>query len=141
MALICRLSMGLGDLTLLGMAVCGSRLRTKLAQRCGRQTGTANGRCYLHGGLSTGPRRVSLVGLSRVRRLHGWPRGKPRTRKGLVRLMAEVVETLPAAPSKPLEEWSGGELLSQVARLSLMRAIGLMTPGVADYLDTGGMRR
>ena len=56
--------------------------------------------------------------------------------------MAETIETLPVVPAnKPLIEWTAGELLSQLSRLALMRAIQLIEPDVRDPWDPKDQRR
>lgn len=68
---------------------CGAR--TRQGGRC-RQIPAANGRCYLHGGLSTGPRTAEgLERLRAARTVHGsWGR-EGRELRALVReLRAEA---------------------------------------------------
>lgn len=56
---------------------CGARTR---AGGCWRQPAMRNGRCRMHGGLSTGPRTPGgLAHLQRARRTHGFCGAKIRT--------------------------------------------------------------
>jgi hypothetical protein len=56
--------------------------------------------------------------------------------------MSEAVALLPVAPNdRPVSEWSAGELLNEVARQSLLRALELISPPVSDHLDPREQRR
>jgi hypothetical protein len=122
--------------------ICGARLRNKPGLLCGQRALRGKRRCRLHGGLSTGPRDTTFhrAHMRRVRQ-NGWTRGRPRTRKGWVKLMGDTVALLPAAPSGPVSEWSAGELLNEVARQSLLRALELISAPVGNHLDPREQRR
>lgn len=128
--------------------LCGAAprhgLRSVPRGRC-RRPARANGRCYLHGGCSTGPgaamdwrpgieaallaKRKWLADLHALGLKH--PGGRPArrwrkldgaSRKEVLQRMADVIENLPVGPvDKPVERWSHTELLSDAARLGLIR--------------------
>jgi hypothetical protein len=77
-------------------AKCGAR--TRAGHPCGRYA-MSNGRCRMHGGLSTGPK--TPYGLERSRRAN-WKHGmysaevkaKRRENRLLVRLMRELIDVV-----------------------------------------------
>src|SRR5437588_12761036 len=101
-----------------------------------------NGRCRMHGGLSCGARvhrardmRPALAARARrvaERRALGLksPGGRPRGRwawkaknetEVILRKIKDAVETLPAAPDRPIEEWTASELLNENVRQGLLQ--------------------
>ena len=119
----------------------------------------ANGRCRIHGGLSTGPRTMEGLRRSIAAARYGrrrqveqyralgiklpggrrpgrwWTVAKDDQEKAL-RIIADELETLPAAPlDRPLEEWTPAELLSNNARLALLRQGEILSEPISPDMD------
>lgn len=129
--------------------LCGARNRS--GGRCRQHVAVGRKRCRNHGGLSTGARvhraRPQLLAARArwVEREHAAGR-KARTGFAVtplsviraraaesdverwVRMTEELMDLIPAAPAdRPVEKWTAAELLSETARLGLLRVHELLS--------------
>src|SRR5690348_11298776 len=130
-----------------GVTVNSCGARTRSGTRCRRRP-MRNGRCYLHGGPSCGARvhrardmrpawaaRARRVAERRALGLKS-PGGRPRGRwawkaksetEALMRKAEDVIESLPAAPDRPIEEWTLSEILTDNVRKYLTQSNAILS--------------
>ena len=117
-----------------------------------------NGRCYLHGGASTGAGahlncRPGLVAMWRGRKAYiarrqalglkapggrpsgaRWKRAKDDRERALVVIENELSK-LPAPPEGPVEQWSTPQLFNDDLRLSLLRQHQVLSQDMKEVSD------
>jgi hypothetical protein len=65
-----------------------------------------------------------------------WWRKSEIEREGTLRMVEDTIAGLPAGPvDKPIEEWTPAELLSDTARLGLVRVREIVSKPISDDMD------